>query len=179
MIRSSTLIAITLLLPPLARAEDATVRCDVDEQPGPDDQDQDDRDRPAGLPNCNEAGALPCFEVVWVDGIQRKMAFFDLDVQTNPPTHNFYVVAPQTGTPQGIAPFLHDHVVGDGGTTLGAPPHRSTRSPRTRRGCPVAARGGLPFAPPGYRAARPLPRPQDPHRRSSGPSQAAARTTSE
>jgi hypothetical protein len=41
------------------------------------------------------------------------MAFFDLDVQTNPPTHNFYVVAPQTDTPQGTAPFLHDHVVGD------------------------------------------------------------------
>ena len=115
MIRSSTLIAITLLLSHPARADDATVRSDVDEQPGPNDpdRDSDDRDRAAALPNCNEAGAVPCFEVVWVAGIQRKMDFFDLDVQTNPPTHNFYVVAPQTDTPQGIAPFLHDHVVGD------------------------------------------------------------------
>jgi hypothetical protein len=116
MIRLSTLIAITLLLPHPARAEDATARSEVDEQPGPDDPDQDgdDQDRTAALPNCNEAGAVPCFEVVWVEGIQRKMAFFDLDVQTDPPARNFYVVAPQTGTPQGIAPFLHDHVVEDG-----------------------------------------------------------------
>ena len=118
MTRSSTLIALSLLLPALARAEDATPRSEVDEQPSPDDPDQDSdgRDRAAALPNCGETGAVPCFEVVWVDGIQRKMDFFDLDVQTNPPTHNFYVVAPQTGTPQGIAPFLHDHVVeGDDG----------------------------------------------------------------
>ena len=26
--------------------------------------------------------------------------------------NNFYVIAPQTGTPQGTAPFPHDHVVG-------------------------------------------------------------------
>jgi hypothetical protein len=91
------------LLPHLAHAEDVIVRS----------QDNDDRDRAAGVPNCNEVAVLPCFEKVWVRGVQFKMDFFDLDVKTNPPTQNFYVVAPQTGTPQGVAPFLHDHVVGD------------------------------------------------------------------
>lgn len=115
MIRTSTLIATVLLLPHLACTDDAKAASEVDEQPVPTDQDRDsdDRDGAAALPNCNEAEVLPCFEVVWVDGVQFKMAFFDLDVQTNPPTHNFYVVAPQTSTPQGITPFLHDHVVGD------------------------------------------------------------------
>jgi hypothetical protein len=32
---------------------------------------------------------------------------------SNAPTVNFYVLAPQTGTPQGGVPFLHDHVIGD------------------------------------------------------------------
>lgn len=73
----------------------------------------DDRDPPAELPDCSEAEALPCFETVWVDGVPLEMDFFDLDVKTSPPTHNFYVVGPQTDTPQGTTPFLHDHVVGD------------------------------------------------------------------
>jgi hypothetical protein len=32
---------------------------------------------------------------------------------SNAPTDNFYVLAPQTATPQGWVPFLHDHVIGD------------------------------------------------------------------
>jgi hypothetical protein len=101
MIRLPIVITIMSLLPAVARADDAS-RPAVDEQ---------------GLANCNDVPVLPCFEMVWVRGVQHKMAFFDLDVQTNPPTRNFYVVAPQTGAPQGIAPFLHDHVVGDGDGT--------------------------------------------------------------
>lgn len=98
MIRLPTVIAIACCVSGVAHAKDATIRAG-------------DRDR-ASIPNCNDTQVLPCFELVWVEGSQFKMTFFDLDVQTNPPTHNFYVMAPQTRTPQGIAPFLHDHVVG-------------------------------------------------------------------
>jgi len=96
MLRLPIAIAILLSVPHMARA-------DVD----------DDQQRAAGLPNCNDVGAVPCFEDVWVRGRPFAMEFFDLDVKTNPPTRNFYVVAPQTEAPQGLAPFLHDHVVGD------------------------------------------------------------------
>jgi len=69
----------------------------------------------AGLPNCGVSGTTPCFEKVWVDGHQFKMTFINLNPPpTTAPTTNFYVVAPQTGTPQGagpFSPFLHDHVV--------------------------------------------------------------------
>ena len=68
----------------------------------------------AGLPNCGVSGTTPCFEKVWVDGHQFKMTFINLNPPpTTAPTTNFYVVAPQTGTPQGagpFSPFLHDHV---------------------------------------------------------------------
>jgi hypothetical protein len=67
----------------------------------------------AGLPNCNaEGAATPCFEEVWVDGGQFKMTFVDLNpTPFNPSDVNFYVLAPQTGTPQGgPVPFFHDHV---------------------------------------------------------------------
>src|SRR2546430_16154978 len=69
----------------------------------------------AGLKNCNDIGAAtPCFERVWADGDQLKMTFVDLNPKpNNAPTVNFYVLAPQTGTPQGSVPFLHDHVIGD------------------------------------------------------------------
>ena len=69
----------------------------------------------AGLPNCNVKGAVtPCFEMVWADGVQVKMKFVNLNPKpSNAPTVNFYVLAPQTGTPQGRVPFLHDHVIGD------------------------------------------------------------------
>ena len=62
------------------------------------------------VPDCNQLQQLPCFEMIWVDGLKRKMRFFDVDVKTNPPTQNFYVTAPQSDTPQGIIPFQHDHV---------------------------------------------------------------------
>jgi hypothetical protein len=68
----------------------------------------------AGLPNCGVSGTTPCFEKVWVDGHQFKMTFINLNPPpSTAPTTNFYVVAPQTGTPQGagpFSPFLHDHV---------------------------------------------------------------------
>jgi len=67
----------------------------------------------ASIPNCNEDGiATPCFEPVWVDGSQVKMIFVDLNpTPSNPSDVNFYVLAPQTGTPQGgPVPFFHDHV---------------------------------------------------------------------
>jgi hypothetical protein len=67
----------------------------------------------AGIPNCNADGiATPCFEPVWVDGVQVKMIFVDLNpTPSNPSDVNFYVLAPQTDTPQGgPVPFFHDHV---------------------------------------------------------------------
>jgi hypothetical protein len=65
--------------------------------------------------NCNDASATtPCFEKVWSDGKQVRMTFVDLNpAPSNIPTRNFYVLAPQTRTPQGTVPFLHDHVIGD------------------------------------------------------------------
>jgi hypothetical protein len=69
----------------------------------------------AGLPNCADNGIVaPCFEIVWADGVQVKMKFVNFSPKpSNVPTANFYVLAPQTDTPQGRIPFLHDHVIGD------------------------------------------------------------------
>lgn len=69
----------------------------------------------ASQTNCNDIGATtPCFEKVWSDGAQVKMTFLDLNpAPSNAPRSNFYVLAPQTGAPQGSVPFLHDHVIGD------------------------------------------------------------------
>jgi hypothetical protein len=69
----------------------------------------------AFLGNCNASGATtPCFEKIWSDGVQIKMTFVDLNpAPSNAPTRNFYVLAPQTRTPQGTVPFPHDHVIGD------------------------------------------------------------------
>jgi hypothetical protein len=68
-----------------------------------------------GQTNCNDVGATtPCFEKIWSDGAQVKMTFVDLNpAPSNGPRSNFYVLAPQTGAPQGSVPFLHDHVIGD------------------------------------------------------------------
>jgi hypothetical protein len=83
----------------------------------------------AGLKNCNDSGAIvPCFEMVWSDGVQLKMTFVNLNPKpSNAPTVNFYVLAPQTGTPQGRVPFLHDHVIGD------VPPQHDDRDGRDGR----------------------------------------------
>jgi hypothetical protein len=52
--------------------------------------------------------------MVWADGVQVKMKFVNLSpTPSDAPTVNFYVLAPQTRTPQGLVPFLHDHVIGD------------------------------------------------------------------
>jgi hypothetical protein len=74
----------------------------------------------AGLTNCvdlfGRSGA--CYELVWANGVQLRMTFPQAAQQFPGATpgdkvDNFYVVAPQTGTPQGTLPFLHDHVVRD------------------------------------------------------------------
>jgi hypothetical protein len=69
----------------------------------------------AALKNCNGNGGIaPCFEPVWANGVQLKMKFVNLTPKpSNAPTVNFYVMAPQTGTPEGLVPFLHDHLIGD------------------------------------------------------------------
>jgi hypothetical protein len=57
-----------------------------------------------------------CTEMVWANGVQYSMTFANTQfpLTTNAPTDNFYVIAPQTSTPQGPpTPFPHDHVVGD------------------------------------------------------------------
>ena len=73
----------------------------------------------AGLTNCvdlNGRRAGACYELVWANGDQLRMTFANQGEQfagTIPGDQqdNFYVMAPQTGTPQGALPFPHDHVV--------------------------------------------------------------------
>jgi len=70
----------------------------------------------APLPNCGVSGTTPCFEKVWVDGVQFKMTFIDLNPQAHSASDvNFYVLAPQTDRIQGFnpVPFLHDHVTSE------------------------------------------------------------------
>jgi hypothetical protein len=56
-----------------------------------------------------------CYELVWVDGVQYRMTFSNTSFNGNAPGDlaPFYVLAPQTDTPQGAPPntFPHDHVV--------------------------------------------------------------------
>lgn len=76
----------------------------------------------AGLTNCIEvtgpaANIRGCWEHVWVDGVEYRMTFFGATkpFKGSVPTENlgmFYVVGPQTDTPQSLDhPFAHDHVV--------------------------------------------------------------------
>jgi hypothetical protein len=72
----------------------------------------------AGLRNCADitGGQLVgCYELVWSDGVEYRMTFSNLHYNGATPREldPFYVLAPQTDTPQGTVPFLHDHVVGD------------------------------------------------------------------
>lgn len=75
----------------------------------------------AGLSNCVDvtgpaASHVACYEDVWVNGVQLRMTFANDQFPGTPPgdrLDNFYVLAPQTDTPQGRLPFPHDHVVGD------------------------------------------------------------------
>src|SRR2546421_10702749 len=76
----------------------------------------------AGLINCiplsltDRSGA--CWESVWVNGVERRMVFPQEAKEFPGAIHsdrvgNFYVIAPQTDTPQGALPFRHDHTVTD------------------------------------------------------------------
>ena len=67
-----------------------------------------------------------CWELVWVNGAEVRMTFPQggdpLPTLPNARVQNFYVMAPQTGTPQGDVPSpLHDHTIqaapGDPGWT--------------------------------------------------------------
>ena len=67
-----------------------------------------------------------CWEFVWVHGVEVRMTFPQagnpLPHIPNAKVQNFYVIAPQTGTPQGDVPSpLHDHTIqaapGDSGWT--------------------------------------------------------------
>ena len=56
-----------------------------------------------------------CYEFVWVDGVEVRMTFAQaghpLSQIPNAKVQNFYVIAPQTGTPQGDIPPIHDHTM--------------------------------------------------------------------
>jgi hypothetical protein len=67
-----------------------------------------------------------CYEFVWVHGVEVRMTFPQggdpLPTIPKAKVQNFYVIAPQTGTPQGDVPSpLHDHTIqaapGDPGWT--------------------------------------------------------------
>jgi len=73
-----------------------------------------------GIRNCvdltgKQVNRVGCYEDVWVDGRQTRMIFSNLSFSGATP-HDlapFYVLGPQTDTPQGMPPatFPHDHVV--------------------------------------------------------------------
>jgi hypothetical protein len=73
----------------------------------------------AGLVNCVDVtgpnvGRVGCYEDVWADGAQVRMTFSNQGFKGATPKalDPFYVLAPQTGTAQGVVPaFMHDHVV--------------------------------------------------------------------
>jgi len=78
---------------------------------------------PVTCPNQTHQGA--CWEFVWVHGIQVRMTFPQAGTPIshipNAKVQNFYVIAPQTATPQGDIPPIHDHTIqaapGDPGWT--------------------------------------------------------------
>jgi hypothetical protein len=79
----------------------------------------------ASLPNCAQSAATPCFEMIWRNGSQIKMTFLDLSpAPSDAAALPFYITAPQTDSPQGTVPFLHDHVIG-----LDRPPHHDGSDP--------------------------------------------------
>ena len=80
--------------------------------------------RAAGLTNCIEitgpaADRAGCWEDVWAGGDQVRMTFATGSGSqhkgaTPGDVDRFYIIAPQTGTPQSLdAAFRHDHVVRD------------------------------------------------------------------
>jgi len=73
-----------------------------------------------GVGNCGDVTPLrplaACTEMVWANGVQYSMTFSNTQFAGATPAilDNFYVIAPQTDTPQGPpVPFPHDHVIGD------------------------------------------------------------------
>src|SRR5204863_1412052 len=76
----------------------------------------------AGLRNCvdvsgPQSGRVGCYENVWAGGVEYRMTFSNQGFKGATPKDldGFYVIAPQTGRPQGAPPntFPHDHVVRD------------------------------------------------------------------
>jgi hypothetical protein len=76
----------------------------------------------AGLRDCPDvpmaqSGRVGCYENVWAGGVQHRMTFSNTSFRGATPQvlDAFYVVAPQSDTPQGAPPntFPHDHVVRD------------------------------------------------------------------
>jgi len=76
--------------------------------------------------NCvNQTHQGACYEFVWVHGVEVRMTFpqagHPLPHIPNAKVQNFYVIAPQTATPQGDIPPIHDHTIqaapGDRGWT--------------------------------------------------------------
>ena len=75
----------------------------------------------AGLRNCTEltghdVDRVGCYELVWVDGVEYRMTFANVQFRGNVPSDKlgvFYVIGPQDDTPQSEeATFVHDHTVG-------------------------------------------------------------------
>jgi hypothetical protein len=71
----------------------------------------------AGIRNCADVIGSPvgCYETIWANGVQHRMTFSNqaFSGTTSGKPDPFYVLAPQTATPQGTVPFAHDHVAGD------------------------------------------------------------------
>ena len=76
--------------------------------------------------NCvNQTHKGACYELVWVHGVEVRMTFPQAGTPIshipNAKVQNFYVIAPQTATPQGDIPPIHDHTIqaapGDRGWT--------------------------------------------------------------
>jgi hypothetical protein len=76
--------------------------------------------------NCvNQTHKGACYEFVWVNGVEVRMTFPQAGNPISPipnaKVQNFYVIAPQTDTPQGDIPPIHDHTIqaapGDPGWT--------------------------------------------------------------
>jgi len=76
----------------------------------------------AGLRNCvditgPQSGRAGCYEEVWADGVEYRMVFSNTRFTgtAKGELDPFYLVAPQSDSPQGWPPntFLHDHVVRD------------------------------------------------------------------
>jgi len=75
-----------------------------------------------GLRNCvdvtgKQINRVGCYEKVWAGDVEYRMTFSNVSFSGAAPHEldPFYVLAPQTDTPQGPppAPFAHDHVVRD------------------------------------------------------------------